>query len=59
MLLEVQPTYFAIVVAGRQIATNIPSRQLAEAQVFSLPESQRSQAQIVPVTQTGQTILLG
>lgn len=59
MLAEVQPTLYSIRVAGRVIASNIPSRQLAEAQLFTLPADQRALAEIVPVTQDGRSILLG
>lgn len=59
MLVEVQPTLFAIRVAGRVIASNIPSRPLAEAQLYSLPADQRALAEIVPVTPDGRSILLG
>lgn len=59
MLAEVQPTLFQVRVAGRVIANNLPSRQLAEATIFTLPVDQRALAEIVPVTNDGRSILLG
>lgn len=59
MLTEVNSTLYAVVVQGRTIATNIPSRGLAEATIFQLPADQRAVAEIVPVTQEGKTILFG
>lgn len=59
MITEVAPTVWAVVVNGRTIASNLPSRMLAEAAVMNLTPEQRAQAQIVPMTQQGQSILLG
>lgn len=59
MLTEVAPTVWAVVVNGRTVASNLPSRTLAEAAVMNLSPDQRASAQIVPMTQQGQSILLG
>lgn len=59
MLTEVNQTQFTVKVAGRTIQSNIPSRQLAEAYVLTLPQDQRAVAEIVPVTSEGKTILFG
>lgn len=59
MLAEVNPTLYCVRVGGRVIATNIPSRVLAEATLFQLPPDQRALAEIVPVTQDGRSLLLG
>lgn len=59
MLTEVQQTLFSIRVNGRVVASNLPSRQLAEAQLLTLPAEQRALAEIVPVTADGRSLLLG
>lgn len=59
MLTEVSATSFSIVVNGRPIISNIPSRQIAEATMFNLPADQRAVAEIVTVTQDGRSLLLG
>lgn len=59
MLTEVQPTFFNIVVNGKIAYTNIPSIALAESTVFHLSPADRSNAQIVPVTSSGQHVLFG
>ena len=59
MLTEVGTTLFAIKVNGQTIATNIPSRSLAEATLFNLPPDQRNIAEIVPITCDGKTVLFG
>lgn len=59
MLTEVGPTLFAVKVNGRVVATNLPSRAIAEAQVYNLPADQRSLAEIVSVTADGRQMLLG
>jgi hypothetical protein len=59
MLTEVGQTLYQIKVAGRVVATNIPSRQLAEATLFNLPPADRSQATIETITTEGKSLLLG
>lgn len=59
MLTEISNTQYKIIVEGRVVASNIPSYQLAEATVFSLPADQRAVAQIVPITPEGKTVLFG
>lgn len=59
MLTEVSTTSYAIKVAGRIVVSNIPSRQIAEATLFSLAPDQRSVAEIVTLTPEGKTLLLG
>lgn len=59
MLTEVNSTQYKVVVEGRVVANNVPSYQLAEATVFSLPADQRAVAQIVPITPEGKTVLFG
>jgi hypothetical protein len=59
MLTEIAPTYFAIRINGVLVAQNIPSRQLAEATVYQLPQEQRMIAEIVPMTPDGRSLLLG
>lgn len=59
MLTEVGTTLYAIKVNGQTVATNIPSRSLAEATLFNLPPDQRNIAEIVAITSSGQTVLFG
>jgi hypothetical protein len=59
MLVEVVPTYYAIVVNGHTIASNLPSHQIAEARVSLLSESDRARAVIVPMTSQGMQVLFG
>lgn len=59
MLTEVNSTMYSVVVQGRVVATNIPSRTLAEATIFTLPADQRAVAEIVPVTSEGKQVLFG
>lgn len=59
MLTEINQTLFAVKVNGRIVATNLPSRAIAEAQVYNLPADQRSLAEIVTVTSDGRQMLLG
>lgn len=59
MLTEVNSTMYSVTVQGRVIATNIPSRTLAEATLFTLPPDQRAVAEIVPVTGDGKQVLFG
>lgn len=59
MLTEVNTTQFNVVIQGRVVATNIPSRQLADAFIMQLPADQRALAEAVPVTTDGKTVLFG
>lgn len=59
MLTEVNSTMYSVIVQGRVVATNIPSRLLAEATIFQLPADQRAIAEIVPVTSEGKQVLFG
>lgn len=59
MLTEINQTFFAVIVAGRTVATNLPSRQLAEATMLTLPANERAQAVIVPITDGGKQVLFG
>lgn len=59
MLTEIETTLWTVLVEGRPVATNLPSRQLAEHTLFSLPPEKRSLAEIVPVTPQGKTVLFG
>lgn len=59
MLTEINQTLYAIVVNGRTIATNLPSRQLAEATMLTLPANERALAEIIPITQGGKQVLFG
>jgi hypothetical protein len=59
MLTEVSPTFFMVRVQGRTVASNLPSRQLAEATLFNLPPDQRAIAEIIPVTADGKAVLFG
>ena len=59
MLTEIQQTQYKIVVRGATVATNIPSRQLAEATLLTLNESDRSLAEILPITSDGKQVLFG
>lgn len=59
MLTEVNSTMYSVVVQGRVVSTNIPSRTLAEATIFTLPPDQRAVAEIVPVTSDGKQVLFG
>ncbi len=59
MLTEVNSTMYSVVVQGKVVAANIPSRTLAEATIFTLPADQRAIAEIVPVTSEGKQVLFG
>lgn len=59
MLTEINSTVYAVKVNGQIIVNNIPSMQLAESAVFALPPNERAIAEIVALTNTGQTLLLG
>jgi len=59
MLTEINQTFFAVYVNGRVIATNIPSRTLAEATLMNLPADQRQIAEIRPMSSDGKQVLLG
>lgn len=59
MFTEAIPILFAVKVNGRTVSTNLPSRSIAEAQIFNLPADQRSLAEIVSVTSDGRQVLLG
>lgn len=59
MLTEIGQTLYAIRVNGQIVASNLPSRQLAEATLLNLPAEQRALAEIVPVTPEGKTVLFG
>lgn len=59
MLTEVQPTLYNIVVHGKVVLANIPSKALAESSVYSLSIEDRLAASIIPVTLGGQQVLFG
>jgi hypothetical protein len=59
MLTEVSPTFWAVRVNGRIVASNLPSQRLAEHTILSLPPEQQRVAEVVPMTSSGQQILLG
>jgi hypothetical protein len=59
MLTEINQSLFAVRVNGRTIATNLPSRQLAEATLLTLPQHERALAEIVSITSDGKTVLFG
>jgi hypothetical protein len=59
MLTEVSNTQFNVIVQGKVIATNIPSKQLADMFIMNLPVDQRALAEAVPVTADGKTVLFG
>lgn len=59
MLTEVSPVLYNVLVQGRVVIPNLPSRSIAEGQVFNLPPDQRALAEIVPVTADGRQMLLG
>lgn len=59
MFTESIPILFAVKVNGQIIATNLPSRSIAETQIFNLPVDQRALAEIVSVTSDGRQVLLG
>ena len=59
MLTEISQTMFNVVIQGRTIASNLPSRQLAEAALLNLPPDQRMVAEIVPMTNDGKRVLFG
>lgn len=59
MLTEIQQTQYNIVVNGRIVASNIPSRHLAEATLLTLPADQRALAEIQPITAGGKQVLFG
>lgn len=59
MLTEINQTFFAVYVGGRVVATNIPSRMLAEATLMNLPQDQRQLAEIRPMSSDGRQVLLG
>jgi hypothetical protein len=59
MLTEINQSLFAVRVNGRTIATNLPSRQLAEATLLTLSQHERALAEIVSITSDGKTVLFG
>ena len=62
MLCEVPNTstiLYVILSNGQQIGYPHQSKMLAEATLLSLPENVRQSASIVPITQSGQQVLLG
>lgn len=59
MLTEINTTLFAIKVNGHVVVANIPSRELAEATLFTMSPEQRALAEIVSVTPDGRSLLLG
>jgi hypothetical protein len=59
MLTEISQTFFNVIIQGRVVAINLPSRQLAEATLLQLPPEQRMLAEIVPVTNDGKQVLFG
>ncbi len=59
MINEVEQVKYVIKVNGRIVSVSFSSVALAEAAITNLAESDRVLAEIVPVTNTGQEILLG
>ena len=59
MITEVSPTQFVVKVNGQVVRGPLPSRHLAEAALFSLPQDQQSLAEIVPTTTDGKQVLFG
>lgn len=59
MLTEVSPTYWMVKVNGKVVASNLPTKMVAESTVLQLPPDQRPLAEIVPVTADGKTVLFG
>lgn len=59
MLTEIDVTKYAIKLNGMIIKSNLPSRAIAEAELFKLPDHQRMVAEIVVMTQDNKTILFG
>ena len=58
MLNENQTELKYVVKVNGQVRTAPLLKNLAEAAVQNLPEAERTLAQLVPVTQTGQELLL-
>lgn len=59
MITEVAPVRFVVKVNGVAVCGPQPTRQLAEAVIFSLPAEQRPLAEIVPITTDNKQLLLG
>lgn len=59
MLTEINQTQYAVKVGGQIVQSNLPSRQLAEAVILTLPQEQRAIAEVVPITSDGKTVLFG
>lgn len=59
MLTEVAVTKYAIKVNGQTLIPNIPSRSIAEATLYNLPQEQRALAEIVAITSDGKQALFG
>lgn len=59
MLTEINQPLFAVYVNGKLVATNLPSRMMAEAAIMNLPNDQRYLAEIRPVGPDGKQVLFG
>lgn len=59
MLTEIETTLWAVRINGQIVATNLPSRQVAEHTLLNLPADKQMVAEIVPMTPQGKTVLFG
>lgn len=57
--LNANPTLFNVTIKGSIVASNLPSRMIAESIVSGLTTEQRSLAVITPVTNDGRQVLFG
>ena len=51
--------WYVVKVDGREITKRTESKMIAEQALANLPEDTRNAAQVVPVTASGQQVLLG
>jgi len=51
--------YYVVRLQGRDITPKVESRAIAEAELSRLPEETRALAEVVPVTSSGDQLLLG
>ena len=56
---ESDKVYYVVKVNGQCVSMKHSNKILAEQELLNLPEDQKAQAEIVPVTATGDRILLG
>lgn len=56
---NINATFYVVKVNGANVSTPFTERMMAEMAKNNLPEEQKHLAEVVPVTSSGQQILLG